>query len=172
MKRFVKDLLKSNPGAFGFAQVSPETSIAETLELMVTQNCSSALVTKFGRLVGIFSEKDFVRVFVQQKGSLDTNLPVRGVMTVNVYYATPDYTVEQCLSVMARKNIRHLPILELHSPIAFLSLAEMSRVLVEERDEMIDDLIHYITGSHSGEHYFTFPLDVTIRTIESELEVS
>ena len=91
--------------------VTPEASVFEAVTDMVARNVGAMLVMREGSLVGIITERDYLRlVTVQGRTARDT--PVHEVMTRTVIYLTPDVTVDQAMNIMTEKRIRHLPVLE------------------------------------------------------------
>ena len=91
--------------------VSPDTLVYDALKLMRDKDIGAVLVLVDGKMVGIFSERDYARkVILQGKSSLKTL--VSEIMTPHVVYASPEQTNEQCMALMAARHVRHLPILD------------------------------------------------------------
>jgi CBS domain-containing protein len=88
---------------------SPGATVYEALQLMAQKDVGALPVLEQGKLVGIFSERDYARkVILLGKSSKKTS--VREIMTPHVVFATPDMTNEQGLALMSAKRIRHLPV--------------------------------------------------------------
>jgi len=105
----VRDLLKIKGDQVWSA--SPDTSVKAALQLMSEKNVGALVVLEGGKIVGIFSERDFARHMVSVEKLSDTML-VKHMMTQPVFYAHPDQTVDECMAVMTVKHFRHLPVLE------------------------------------------------------------
>lgn len=145
MKRLVRDLIRQK-GLHAFASVAPKSSIFEALNVLERTKCSAVLVITDTRLQGIFSEKDFARACIKRGIQLSSS--VESVMTSKVYYVEPTFTLEDCLQVMSKVHVRHLPVVEDGKPIAFLSMRHIMEILVEDKEAQIRELTTYITGSY------------------------
>lgn len=143
MKRQVKDLIEQR-GLRDFTSVRPESSISEALEVLMATNSSAVLVLKNGRLKGIFTEKDFARNILKNEATPSDR--VERVMTSEVYYAEPSFTLEECLQIMSKVHVRHLPVMDKGQPIAILSMRHIMEALVADKENQIRDLTTYISG--------------------------
>lgn len=144
MKRQVRDLVEKR-GLQEFARIPPDASISDALNVLVATNSSALLVIRNNCLKGIFSEKDFAKSSLK-KGFILSNR-VESIMTSKVYYAEPTFTLEECLQIMTKVHVRHLPVMDKDTPIAMLSMRHIMEALVEEKDSQIRELTTYITGS-------------------------
>ncbi len=101
----IGELIKRQP-----VTVSPNTSIKEAVKLMDKENIGSIIITDpEGRVLGIFTERDLVRV-VAEGVSLDSD--IRNAMTKNPIVIYEDEPVSRAVTIMAEKRIRHLPIVD------------------------------------------------------------
>jgi len=122
----VKDLLQQkNTGLFTTA---PDTTVQDALEMMVAKGISSLAVLSGGELVGIVSERDYIRKAVPKR-IVPWDIKVRDIMTADVISVTPDNTVRQCMEWMSSKRIRHLPVVEGKVLIGMLSISDIIRAL-------------------------------------------
>jgi len=144
MKRQVKDIIQQK-GINVFASVGPKNSIYQALEVLDSTNSSALLIIEENTLKGIFSEKDLARAVIYQNISLYAN--VESIMVKKIYYAEPHFTLEECLQIMSKMHIRHLPVLDKNQVVALLSMRHIMEVLVEDKEAQIRDLTSYITGS-------------------------
>lgn len=150
MKRLVSDLIQQK-GLGTYRSVTPRTSISEALETMFEENCSAILVMDQGKLKGIFSEKDFAWAAIIRNSKLTD--PVSTAMTSKIYYAEPTFTLEECLQMMFKVHVRHLPVLDGEKPLALLSMRHIMEVLVDEKETHIRQLTSYITGNAASEPF-------------------
>jgi signal-transduction protein with cAMP-binding, CBS, and nucleotidyltransferase domain len=98
-----------------------------------------------GRPVGMFSERDYARqVILMGKASKET--PVRTVMTTRVVYVEPQQNVEECMVLMTEKRVRHLPVMEHNTVIGLVSIGDVVKAVISEKQFMIEQLEHYITS--------------------------
>jgi len=139
----VRDILKKKePGTHG---VSPQTSVYDALKLMAEKNIGAVLVLEGGRPVGILSERDYARqVVLKGKASKDT--PVREIMTSRVVFVRPEQSVEECMALMTDKRIRHLPVLEEGALIGLVSVGDVVKAVISEKQFRIEQLENYITS--------------------------
>ena len=126
--------------------VFPETPVYEALVLMAEKEVGALLVMKGEELAGIISERDYARkVILKGKSSKDT--PVREIMSSDVYYISPSYTAEECMSLMLEKKIRHLPVFENNALAGIISIGDVVKAIINSKEQQINELSGYITGS-------------------------
>ncbi len=126
--------------------IPPDASVYDALTLMADKEVGALLVLEAGRLVGIISERDYARkVILRGKSSLDT--PVREIMTQRVICVRPEQTIEECMALMTEKRIRHLPVLVDDQVIGVISIGDLVKAVIAEKDFLITQLEKYIAGS-------------------------
>jgi CBS domain-containing protein len=126
-------------------QIAPEATVLEALRVMADKNIGALLVLSEGRLVGIFSERDYARKMVLHgKSSKDT--PVSEIMTPKVVTIDPDRTAGECMALMTEKRFRHLPVMENGQLLGVISIGDVVRVVVEEQQFTIKQLESYIAS--------------------------
>jgi CBS domain-containing protein len=97
------------------------------------------------RLVGIVSERDYARkVILQDRSSRDTL--VSTIMTKDVVSVRPDHSIEACMALMTEKRIRHLPVVDGEQVIGILSIGDLVKYIIADRELLIEQLEGYITG--------------------------
>lgn len=125
---------------------SPETPVFEALETMARRNVGALVVAAGGRVVGIFSERDYARkVILEGRSSKETR--VEQIMTREVVTVGPGTTVHGCLELMTEKRIRHLPVVEGDRLVGVLSIGDAVKSIIREQESLIEQLQTYITGS-------------------------
>jgi CBS domain-containing protein len=125
--------------------VRPETTVYDTLKLMAEKNIGAVLVLEGERPVGIFSERDYARqVILKGKTSKDT--PVHDVMTSRVVFVRPEQDIEECMALMTAKRCRHLPVIEKGKLVGILSIGDVVKAVISEKEFHILQLENYITG--------------------------
>jgi CBS domain-containing protein len=133
----VKEILKKKENEI--YSVAPDATIMAALKLMANYGIGVVLVIENSKILGIFSERDCVNDLATENNSL-LQAPIKQYMTSPVYYVTPDQTLEDCMNVMTAKNIRHLPVLQGDDVVGMVSIGDVIKTLIGERDESIKDL--------------------------------
>ena len=125
--------------------IPPHATVFEALGLMAEKNVGAVLVIEDEVLVGIISERDYARkIILKGKTSMDTL--VWEIMTPTVVYVNPDQTIEECMTLMTEKRIRHLPVLEAEQLIGVISIGDVVKELISEQEFVIEQLVGYISG--------------------------
>lgn len=124
--------------------VSPETTVLAALKLMAEKGIGALLVKdEMGNPVGVMSERDYARkVILLGKSSKDTL--VNEIMSHDVIYVDPDRSPEECMALMIGKRIRHLPVLDNNKLVGFISIGDVVKAVIDEKEFTIDQLVHYI----------------------------
>jgi CBS domain-containing protein len=123
----------------GVITVDPNTSVYDCMERMSAQNIGFLPVLDRGRLVGVFSERDYARkVILHGKASKDTK--VNEIMTDKVVTASPNHTVSDCMAMMEEKGFRHLPVVEAGKLIGVLSIRDLMREVIAHHVQLIREL--------------------------------
>lgn len=141
----VRNLLEGKMSAENFS-VSATDTVLFALKVMAEKNIGAVFVTDGKRIIGIFTERDYVR-----KGELEGRTAqatlVKEVMTRNMYSVTTDTTVEQCMALMNTHHIRHLPVVENDQLIGLVSIRDVVTTALENKESEIKGLENYIMGS-------------------------
>ena len=123
---------------------SPDETVLEAIRRMAEHGVGALLVLEDDQLVGLFSERDYSRkVILQGLRSQDT--PVRAVMSTPVLTISPDATVQQGLSTMNEKFIRHLPVTDDSGVIGVVSMRDLVGAVIEDQQALIEQLESYLT---------------------------
>jgi CBS domain-containing protein len=137
----VQQLLESK--RHSVVSVSPSNTVLEALKVMAEKEIGAVVVIEDEHLVGIFSERDYARkVVLEGKASKDT--PVREIMTEKVVCVRPEQTIEDCMGLMTDKRIRHLPVLEHKKVIGVISIGDVVKEMLYEKEFVIKQLESYI----------------------------
>jgi CBS domain-containing protein len=127
--------------------ISPEAKVLDALKLMAEKNVGALAVTHQNGLVGIISERDYARkVALRGKSSLDTQ--VKDIMTSRVYYVAPDTTTQECMAVMAKNRIRHLPVVQDEKLVGIIPIGDIIKAVIVQQKIAIDHLENYIMGKY------------------------
>ena len=137
----VQQLLQSK--RYSVVSVEPSSTVLDALKVMAEKEIGAVIVIDNEHLVGIFSERDYARkVALQGKSSKDT--PVREIMTEKVVCVRPDQTIDDCMGLMTDKRIRHLPVLEHKKVIGVISIGDVVKEMLSDKEFVIKQLESYI----------------------------
>jgi CBS domain-containing protein len=144
----VSDLLKSK--AKELWTILPEASVLDALKLMAEKEIGALMVVdKKDKVVGIITERDYARkIILKGKKSLETS--VKEVMTPSdkMYTVKPDTPVEDCMVLMTGKHIRHVPIFDGGKFVGLISIGDVVKSTISQKDILIDHLSDYIGGKY------------------------
>jgi CBS domain-containing protein len=125
--------------------VRPDDTVLHALQLMVKMDVGAVVVMDGDVLVGIFTERDYSRkVFLAGRSSPKT--PIRDVMETGVDFVEPDQTAEVCMELMTKKRVRHLPVLSDGRLVGIISIGDLMKSIIDERQFNIDQLVQYVQG--------------------------
>ena len=137
----VRDLLREKGNEVW--SVSPEASVFEALETMAQREIGALVVMDGEVLVGIFSERDYARqVILKGKASRETR--VDQVMTSNVLGVQLESNVEECMQIMTEKRVRHLPVLVGGKLSGLVSIGDVVKAVIADKQSHIEELESYI----------------------------
>lgn len=141
----VKHLVDSKTDSTHYAVKANET-VFKALRVMAAANIGSVLVMDEGKIIGIFTERDYA-----QKGELEDRTAketrVRDVMTDTMYTVTPETSIDECMALMMKFHIRHLPVLENDKLVGIVSMRDVIAAALEERETKIKGLETFIHSS-------------------------
>ena len=141
----VKHLVDSKTDSTHYA-VKANEPVLKALRIMTEVNIGSVLVMEDNKIIGIFTERDYVH-----KGELEgraaANTPVREVMTEAMYTVTTETSTDECMAVMMKHHIRHLPVVENGALVGIISMRDVVAAAVEERESKIKGLEDLIRES-------------------------
>lgn len=147
MKR-VQDILEQKATREVFT-IAPDDSLMNAVVSMTERNVGALLVTTEGRLIGIVTERDYLR-FVAAQGRTARETPVREVMTRAVVYVTPSTSVDEAMAIMTERRLRHLPVLLDGQLVGVVSIGDVVKQNAQLREFQIRTLQEYIADQYPG----------------------
>lgn len=136
----VSDLLKVKGSQVWTVDV--DATIRETLLLMAEKQIGAVPVVEEGQIRGMFSERDYVS-YVAASGRRSLHEPVRKLMVHPVFFVVPEQTCEECLNLMTTKNIRHIPVLKDDELVGMITIGDIVKKLLTEKNSRIQNLEHF-----------------------------
>lgn len=141
--KLVKHLLDSK--GRDIVSIVPDASVLDAIKLMADKLVGSLLVMQGDELMGIVTERDYARKVII-KGRSSQTTKVSEIMTANVFSATSDNTVDECMALVAERKIRHLPIVDDGAVTGMLSISDLVAAIISDQQAEIEQLEHYISG--------------------------
>ena len=142
MKR-VCDLLHDKGREVWF--LTPDATVYEAIDQMAQKGVGALLVMEGERLVGIVSERDYARKVIL-KGKSSREIQVREIMSHPVICVSPELTIEQTMALMTDNRVRHLPVVVAETVVGVISIGDVVRAIIEDKEFYIQQLTTYITG--------------------------
>lgn len=123
--------------------VLPDTSVFDALKVMAENNIGSVVVMKDEKFLGIVTERDYSRkVVLNGKNSTDTK--VSEIMTSEFPLLQPNDTIEYCMELLTKNNIRYLPIFQEKNLAGIISISDVVKETILSQQQTIDHLHTYI----------------------------
>jgi CBS domain-containing protein len=127
-------------------QVGPQQTVQDAVHLLVTHNIGSLIVVSGTEAVGIVTERDVLRQCAVNSTVLSVTL-VKDIMTRDIVVCHPDDDVDEAMSVMIRKRIRHLPIIDEGGIVGMISIGDIVKSQLQDSRHEIKYLRDYISGT-------------------------
>ena len=125
--------------------IDPEASVLDALRMMAESDVGALIVLAEGELVGLVSERDYARKVVL-KGRVSKDTRVGEIMDDKPICVASTASVEQCMGLMTDKRTRHLPVVENGQVSGIISIGDVVKAIIEDRETTIEGLQQYITG--------------------------
>jgi len=119
--------------------ISADSSVYEALEKLEDKNLGSLVVLEDnGKL-------DYARkVILKGRSSRETR--VRDIMTEDPIFVTPETKIDECMKIMSDKNIRHLPVMDKDQLTGLISIGDIVKFIMNDKDYIIQNLEHFIVS--------------------------
>jgi CBS domain-containing protein len=131
----------------GVFSISPDATVYEALETLEEKNVGALLVMAGDNLVGLLSERDYIRK-VKLKGHSSTDLKVEEIMSSPVVTVDSKTTVDECMRCMTNKRCRHLPVVDEGKVVGVVSIGDLVNWIMTVQDVTIHQLEDYICGKY------------------------
>jgi CBS domain-containing protein len=125
--------------------ICPDCSVYEALETLEDKNVGALVVLDSDKLIGVFTERDYARKVVL-KGRSSKEVMVMDIMGDRPVSVSPSTSIDDCMQLMTDKQVRHLPVVENDKVIGIISIGDIVRYILSEKDFIISNLEHYIVS--------------------------
>jgi CBS domain-containing protein len=124
----------------------PDDTVYDAIKMMADKDVGALLVLDRTKIVGIVTERDYARnVFLKGRASPQTL--VGEIMQRNVVCVEPDKSIEECMAIMSAKRVRHLPVINDSQLFGIVSIGDLVKTVISDREFAIEQLEHYIRGA-------------------------
>jgi CBS domain-containing protein len=131
----------------GVRTVSPSQSLAEAAEVMKGEDVGSVPVVEEGRLAGIVTDRDIVTRAVAERRDPQT-VKVVEVASRELVTVEPEQDLDEALALMARHQVRRLPVVEQGQLVGMLAQAD---VALEAKEKKVGETVEEISKPTSTE---------------------
>ena len=130
---------------YNVCSVLPEDTVFEALKVMADNGVGALIVLEGEKIVGVLSERDYARkVILLGKSSREAK--VKEIMSDKVLFVQPHRTAEECMAIMINKRVRHLPVIDNEKLIGVISIGDVVKAVIDEKEFVIEQLEEYISG--------------------------
>jgi CBS domain-containing protein len=142
----VRNLLEAKENKTNFSFASTDT-VLKAIKIMAEARIGAVLVTEGGKVVGIYTERDYLRKG-ENEGRAAKDTKVKDVMVSKMITVTNDTTVDQCMALMKQYSVRHLPVVENDHLLGVVSMRDVMFAVLDDKDFEIRGLENYIMGTN------------------------
>ncbi|MBO0750590.1 MAG: CBS domain-containing protein [Bradyrhizobiaceae bacterium] len=126
--------------------VRPNDTVYDAIKLMADKDIGALMVRDGTRTMGIITERDYARnVFLKGRGSPQTL--VGEIMACDVTCVNPEQSIEECMAIMTARRVRHLPVICGDELLGIVSIGDLIKSIISDREFVIEQLEHYIRGT-------------------------
>jgi CBS domain-containing protein len=123
--------------------IDPNENVYEALRQMDEHGIGALLVMEGNQPIGLFSERDYARKLAL-RGLRSRETPVRTIMSSPLLTISPDASVQEALSVMTEKFIRHLPVVDGSGVLGMVSIGDLVKAVIKDQQSLIEQLESYL----------------------------
>jgi CBS domain-containing protein len=139
----VADII-ADKGSAVFA-VRPNATVFEAIDTMVRRNVGALVVVEDGVLIGMVTERDYLRR-IALEGRTSKATFVEQIMSTSPVTVAPSTSVDDCMRIMTENRIRHLPVLVGDRLVGLVSIGDIVKWMLRDQAVHIEYLTEYIQG--------------------------
>jgi CBS domain-containing protein len=134
---------------WGVHSIDPDASVYDAIAKMDEHRVGALFVVQASQLVGVISERDYARkVILLDRASRETR--VHEVMTTPVIYVETSTPLSECMRLINRERVRHLPVMEAGEVVGVVSIGDVVRTIIAQQADTIEYLSTMITDPYPG----------------------
>ncbi len=122
-------------------------SVLEAIGIMSQANVGALVIQDGQEPCGIFTERDYLRK-IALKGRSSSNTPLRDVMSSPLITVSPQESLDNAMEIMTECRCRHLVVLDQESMVGIVSLGDLVKHMLQEKEAEVEQLSQYIAGSY------------------------
>ena len=126
-------------------EVDAGASILEAVRQMVDANVGSLLVREAGEVIGIVTERDYIKR-AALGGRVDSETAVREISSSPLIVAKLETTVDECLALMTDRRVRHVPVVDQGEVVGMVSIGDLVKFKSERQSFELRYLTEYISA--------------------------
>jgi len=123
--------------------IDPNENVYEALRQMDEHGIGALLVMEGNKPIGLFSERDYARKLAL-RGLRSRETAVRTIMSSPLLTISPDASVQEALSIMTEKFIRHLPVIDGSGVVGMVSIGDLVKAVIKDQESLIEQLESYL----------------------------
>jgi CBS domain-containing protein len=125
--------------------IRPQDSVFDALKSLAQHDVGALMVIEQGKLVGVFSERDYTRK-IELQGRKSEDTLVQEIMTKNVLSVSPRTGTKDCMALMSQRKIRHLPVVDGVKVLGMISVRDILDDIIADHELTISYLQNYISS--------------------------
>ncbi len=126
--------------------VDASTTVREAIALLAQRRIGALPVIRDGAVAGIMSERDIIYC-LRSDGADMLDWPVERIMTSPAITVTPDHPVLPALSLMTRRRVRHLPVVEGDHIVGIVSIGDLVKFRMDRIEQEAAAMLDYIRSA-------------------------
>lgn len=125
--------------------IEQDENLHRALQLMADNNVGALVVLKLGKVVGIFSERDYAREVKFCSESCDL-VKVSDVMSTDLFCVKLETSIDEAMAIVTETRCRHLPVMSDDEIVGLVSIGDLVKATIDEKNFVIKQLEKYIKG--------------------------
>jgi CBS domain-containing protein len=130
----------------GVHHIAPDATVLDALQQMARSDVGALVVLEHGEIVGLVSERDYARKVVLAGRHSDATL-VREIMHEKPVCVRSTQSIEDCMRLITEHRTRHLPVVENGQIAGVVSIGDVVKAIIADREATIEELQQYIQGA-------------------------